>query len=424
MEPNDPPVTDSPEETGSKDTGFREFVVLMASLIAMVALSIDAMLPALQAIGTELNAVNPNDPQLVVGLFFLGMAVAQLVYGPLSDSFGRKPTIFLGLVIYLTGSALCLISETLPALIFGRIIQGIGAAGPRIVANAIIRDRYEGRVMASVTSLVMSVFVVVPVFAPLVGQGIMVLSDWRMIFWFLAALAGGLLFWSHTRLSESLPIAARKPFRLKPVLFAMREVLNHRLSLGCTLCMGLVFSSFLAFLSSSQQILGEAYGLGDRFPVTFSCLATLVGISSALNSRLVLRYGMQRLATIGILMVITASSLFAVWSFGIGFPPLVVALFWLSCSVCSIGIVFGNLNAMAMEPLGHIAGVGASVIGALSSLISVLVGTQIARSYDGTALPVALGYILCGTAALAALRWATKERIPRGRRTDAGKTKV
>ncbi len=403
--------------------GFREFVALMASLIAMVALSIDAMLPALTSIGEDLGAVNPNDPQLVIGLFFLGMAVAQLVYGPLSDSFGRKPTIFLGLIIYLIGSALCLFSESLPALITGRIVQGIGAAGPRIVANAIIRDRYEGRPMASVTSLVMSVFIVVPVFAPLVGQGIMALSNWRMIFWFLAALAAGLCVWSQLRLSETLPVEARKPFRIVPIFRAMREVVNNRLSLGCTVCMGLIFASFLAFLSSAQQILGEAYQLGDWFPITFSCLATVVGISSAFNSKLVLRYGMQRMATIGIWMVIGASSLFTLWSVLFGFPPLPIALIWLACSVGSIGVVFGNLNAMAMEPLGHIAGVGAAVVGALSSLISVTVGSQIARSYDGTAQPVALGYVICGACALIALRWGAKERVRKVRSVVDGQVK-
>jgi len=339
------------------------------------------------------------------------MAIAQLLYGPLSDSFGRKPTIFLGLTIYLIGSALCLLSWSLPALIAGRIVQGVGAAGPRIVANAIIRDRYEGRPMASVTSLVMSVFIVVPVFAPLVGQGIMALSNWRMIFWFLAALGAGLLVWSQVRLTETLPAESRKPFRFKPIILAMREVLANRLSLGCTLCMGLVFSSFLAFLSSAQQVLGEAYGLGDWFPVTFSCLATVVGVTSALNSKLVIKHGMQSMATIGICTIIGASGVFALWSLLIGFPPLPVALLWLAFSVGSIGVVFGNLNAMAMEPLGHIAGIGAAVVGALSSFVSVTVGTQIARSYDGTALPIALGYIIGGGCALLALSWGTNGRV-------------
>lgn len=400
--------------------GFAEFVALMASLIAMVALSIDAMLPALDLIGRELGAVDDNEPQLVITLFFLGMAFAQLVYGPLSDSFGRKPSIFLGLGIYLAGTALCLIAGSLPALIAGRIMQGIGAAGPRIVANAIIRDRYEGRPMARVTSLVMMVFIVVPVFAPLIGQGIMALADWRGIFWFFAALASGLFAWSALRLSETLAYENRKPFRLMPILAAMREVLGTRLSFGCTVTMGLVFAAFLSFLSSSQQVLGETYGLGPLFPVTFSALAAVVGFSSAANSSLVMRYGMQTLSGIGIAGIVVSSALYCLWFLTLGEPPLWAALAWLGISVGSIGIVFGNLNALAMEPLGHIAGVGSAVIGALSSLISVTAGTFIASRYDGTALPIAAGYAICGIAALLTLRWATRDRTPkRGNRAIA-----
>ncbi len=394
-----------------QDIGFREFVTLMASLISMVALSIDVMLPALRQMGEELNAANPNDPQLIIGLFFLGMAVAQLVYGPLSDSFGRRPMIFLGFAIYLIGSAVCLVSDSLYALIFGRIIQGVGAAGPRIVANAIIRDRYEGRTMASVSSLVMSVFIVVPVLAPLLGQGIMAIAHWRMIFWVLVALAVALLIWSVIRLPETLHPNARKPFQVGRVMRAIWEVLRNRLAFGCTVTMGLVFASFLAFLSSAQQVLGEAYELGEWFPITFSCLAAVVGFTSAINSRLVMQMGMQTLASFGIWTIIVASGLFALWSFVLGMPPLPVALLWLACSVGSIGVVFGNLNAMAMEPLGHIAGVGAAVVGALSSLISVSVGAQIARLYDGSALPLALGYVVFGLCAVMVFWWATRGRV-------------
>lgn len=403
------------EKPAGPRIGFAEFVTLMASLIAMVALSIDAMLPALDAIGKELGARDDNEPQLVITLFFLGMAFAQLVYGPLSDSFGRKPSIFLGLCIYLAGSALCLVAGSMPALIVGRIMQGVGAAGPRIVANAIIRDRFDGREMASVTSLIMMVFIVVPVFAPLVGQGIMAVADWHGIFWFFAILASGLYTWTALRLEETLAAENRKPFRLKPILHAAKEVLGNRLAIGCTLTMGLVFSAFLAFLSSSQQVLGESYGLGEWFPVTFSALATVVGVTSAANSRLVLRYGMQRLSVIGILGFVIASALFCLWSWSFGKPPLWVALVWLGISVGSIGIIFSNLTAMAMEPLGHVAGVAAAVIGAISSLVATVFGTLIADSYDGTALPIAMGYTACGIAALAVMRWASHDRVRKRR---------
>lgn len=398
-----------------KPLGFVEFVSLMAALIAMVAMSIDVILPALADIGHELSAADANDRQLTVTMFFLGLAAAQIVYGPLSDSFGRRYGIFLGLGIYLVGSAICLFSGTLPMLILGRIIQGIGAAGPRIVANAIIRDRYAGREMAKVSSLVMMVFVVVPVFAPLLGQAILTVTAWRGIFWFLALFALVLMIWSAIRLEETLPRADRAPFRAGPIIHSLREIMRSRLAVGCTLAMGFVFSSFLAFLSSSQQVLGESYGLGAWFPLTFSALAIVVGFSSGANAALVMRFGMQRLSTIGIAGIGLVSLGYAFWFAALGVPPLWAALVWLAVSVGSIGIVFGNLNAMAMEPLGHVAGVAAGAIGSVSSLMSSVLGSAIARSYDGTALPISLGFVGCSVMALGLMFWATSNRERRVR---------
>ncbi len=394
---------------------FAEFIALMAALTAMVAMSIDVILPALGDIGRDLAAETPNDRQLTVTMFFLGLAVSQIVYGPLSDSFGRRFGIFLGLGIYLVGTMLCLFSETLPMLIAGRIIQGVGAAGPRIVANAIIRDRYSGRPMAQVSSLVMMVFIVVPVFAPLLGQGILTFAPWRGIFWFLAFFSLLCFVWSAVRLEESLPQEARKPFRLSPILDALRIVFGNRLAMGCTLSMGFVFAAFLGFLSSSQQILGEAYNLGALFPITFSALALVVGISSAANAALVMRFGMQRLSTIGIVAMGIASLIYALWSMLAGMPPLWAAILWLAVCIGGIGIIFGNLNAMAMEPLGSVAGVAAGAIGSISSLMSSILGSAIARHYDGSALPIALGFLGCSILSLILLRWATRDRVRRVR---------
>jgi len=399
--------------TGGKPIGFAEFIALMAALTAMVAMSIDVILPALGAIGADLAAANPNDRQLTVTMFFLGLAVSQIVYGPLSDSFGRRFGIFLGLGIYLVGTLLCLISDTLPALIVGRIIQGVGAAGPRIVANAIIRDRYQGRPMARVSSLVMMVFIVVPVFAPLLGQGLLTVMPWRGIFWFLALFALICFVWTLLRLEETLPKEGRRPFRPGPIFEALKVILSNRLAVGCTLAMGFVFASFLAFLGASQQILGESYGLGALFPVTFSALAIVVGISSAMNAALVVRFGMERLSTIGIASIAIASLCYALWFLAFGVPPLWGAILWLAVSVGGIGIIFGNLNAMAMEPLGAVAGIAAGAIGSVSSLISSVFGTAIAGSYDGTALPISLGFFVCSVIALLLLRWATQDRVRR-----------
>ncbi len=403
--------------------GFSEFIALMAALTAMVAISIDVILPALGTIGADLAAEDPNDRQLAITMFFLGLALSQIVYGPLSDSYGRRFAIFLGLGLYLVGSFLCLISDTLTALIVGRVLQGVGAAGPRIVANAIIRDRYTGRPMARVSSLVMMVFIVVPVFAPLLGQGLLMLMPWRGLFWFLALFAVVCFTWTALRLEETLPPGRRNPFRPGPILDALRLIVTNRRAVGCTLSMGFVFSAFLAFLSSSQQILGESYGLGPLFPVTFSSLALVVGVTSALNAALVVRFGMQRLSTIGIAGIAVASGLYALWFAVAGMPPLWVAIVWLAVSIGGIGIIFGNLNAMAMEPLGAVAGVAAGAIGSVSSLMSALLGTAIASRYDGTAMPVALGFVACAAASYAFLYWATHDRVPRdpGDRAGAGR---
>ena len=397
----------------SKPMGFAEFIALMAALTASVAISIDVILPALGDIGRDLAAENPNDRQLAITMFFLGLAVSQIVYGPLSDSFGRRYGIFLGLGIYLAGTMLCLFSETLPTLVAGRIIQGIGAAGPRIVANAIVRDRYEGRPMARVSSLIMMVFIIVPVFAPLLGQGILTFAPWRGIFWFLALFALLCFVWSLVRLEETLPEKGRRPFRPGPILDALRLIVSNRLAVGCTLSIGFVFAAFLGFLSSSQQILAESYALGEWFPLTFSTLAIVVGVTSGANAALVVRFGMQRLSTIGIVAMGVSSLGYAVWFAGAGIPPLWAAIVWLAVCIGAIGIIFGNLNAMAMEPLGAVAGVAAGAIGSVSSLMSSALGTAIARSYDGTALPIALGFLGCSVAALGFLHWATQDRVRR-----------
>ena len=392
-----------------------EFIALVAALTAMVAMSTDVILPALGAIGQELAADDPNQRQLTISLFFLGLAVSQIVYGPLSDSFGRRFGIFLGLGIYLIGTGLCLLSDSLTTLIVGRIVQGIGAAGPRIVAQAVIRDHFVGRDMARISSLIMMVFVAVPVLAPLIGQGIMQLTPWHGVFWALAVFASLCAIWTFFRLEESLPKARRMPFRPQAIMVALRAILTNRLAMGGMLAMGCMTSAFISFLSSSQQILGEAYGFGESFPLVFSSLAIGMGVTSALNSRLVMRFGMQRLATIGISAIGTLSATFSLWSLLSGEPPVWMALAWLGVSISCIGIILGNLNALSMEPLGAVAGIGAGVLGSVTSLMAAIFGSLIAGQYNGTALPVSLGFTGCAVLALAMLRWATRDRVRRVR---------
>ena len=386
--------------------GFGEFVALAAMMTSLVALSIDALLPALPEIGQALGVQRENDNQLVIALLFLGMAVGQMIYGPLSDSIGRKPAIYIGFSLFGLGCLLSLVATTFPMLLLGRVLQGVGAAGPRIVTVALVRDQYEGRAMARVMSFVMTVFILVPVIAPAIGQGILMVAHWRAIFGLyltLALIASG---WFALRQPETLVPTQRTPFSFTRIAGAIREVLANRNALGYTITAGFVSGAFIGYLNSSQQIFQQQYGLGQRFPLFFAILALSLGSASFINGRLVIRYGMRLLSTWALLTISLLSIVFWLIAFTLnGHPPLWATMLYLLISFFGVGILFGNLNALAMEPLGHIAGVGAAVVGSLSTFISLLLGTWIGQSYDGTVLPLVTGFAILSLVSLMMMRW-------------------
>ncbi len=379
----------------------------MAMMISLVALSIDALLPALAEIGQELGVQRANDNQLVISLLFLGMAVGQLVYGPVSDSTGRKPAIYAGFGLFIIGCLLCLFATSFPVLLAGRVMQGAGAAGPRIVTVALVRDRYEGRAMAQVMSFVMAVFILVPVIAPALGQGILIIAHWRAIFGAYLGLALIASTWFVLRQPETLAPNRRIPFSLKRIVRAIREIFANRIALGYTIATGLIFGAFLGYLNSAQQMFQVQYGLGRQFPLYFAMLALSLGSASFLNARLVMRYGMRSLSFHSLLAIGGLSTIFWVIAYALaGHPPLWALMLYFLISFFFIGILFGNLNALAMEPLGHIAGVGAAVVGALSTLISLLLGTVVGQSFDGTILPLVGGFAILSAASIVVMRWA------------------
>lgn len=383
----------------------------MATLMSLVALSIDAMLPALGDIGRDLGVTRDNDVQLVVSLIFLGIAFGQLAYGPLADSAGRKPALLAGLAIYMVGSLLALFSRTFPVMLAGRLLQGLGVAGPRIVTVAIIRDQYEGRRMARVMSFAMAVFIIVPVIAPTMGQAILMVADWRAIFGAFVAIAAATSVWFLTRQPETLLAANRVPFTLARVTGGFREVLANRAALGYTITAGLVFSPFLAYLSTAQQVFQVQYGLGRLFPLYFALLSLALGAAALSNARLVMRFGMTKLAHWALAVTGAASAIFFAVAWGAsGQPPLAAFVGFLLIVFFCEGILYGNMNALAMEPLGHIAGIGAAVVGALSMVISIAGGTAMGQAYDGTVLPLVGGFGLFGLAGLATMRWAESGR--------------
>ncbi|MBE7468945.1 MAG: Bcr/CflA family drug resistance efflux transporter [Anaerolineae bacterium] len=400
------------QAAGRQARSFGEFVGLMALMISLVALSIDAVLPALAEIGQELGVQRENDNQLIISLLFLGMAAGQMIYGPLSDSTGRKPAIYAGFGLFMGGSLLALLAPSFPLLLAGRVLQGIGAAGPRIVTVALIRDQYEGRAMARVMSFVMAVFILVPVIAPLLGQTILLVAHWRAIFGLYLGLALIASLWFALRQPETLTPGQRIPFSLTRIGQAIREVVSNRPALGYTLTLGTVFGAFIGYLNSSQQLFQNQYGLGQLFPLYFAILALAIGSASFLNARLVMRYGMRWLSRTALLTLAGLSLLFWLLAYAwAGQPPLWALMVYFLISFFCIGLLFGNLNALAMEPLGHIAGIGAAVVGSLSTFISLMLGTLIGQSYNGTVLPLIAGFALLSLAALGVMHWVEARRL-------------
>jgi DHA1 family bicyclomycin/chloramphenicol resistance-like MFS transporter len=379
----------------------------MATLTALAAMSIDMVLPALPAIGASLGVERSNDNQLVVSLLFLGFGVGQLFYGPLSDSVGRKPAAFAGLTLFSAGCVLALASRSFPMMLAGRFLQGLGVAGPRTITLALVRDRFEGREMARVMSLITVVFILVPVVAPAIGQTVLALSGWRAIFGVYLATGLVATIWFAVRQEETLPRERRIPLAVGRIVAATREVVGNRQSIGYTVASGLIFGALLGYLSSAQQILQQEYSLGPRFPIFFAMVAIAIGAASFANASLVLRYGMRTLANLSLRGIFLVSVVFAAvaatWS---GHPPLWWLMAYLMTSFFGIGLLFGNLNALAMQPLGHIAGTGAAIVGATSMLISLVLGTWIGQSYNGTVLPLVIGFAALSACAMLVSWWA------------------
>jgi DHA1 family bicyclomycin/chloramphenicol resistance-like MFS transporter len=393
-------------EIDSQRPGFGEFVILIALIISLVALSIDAMLPALPLIAADLGVAEINDSQYVISIFFAGMALGTLFFGPLSDSAGRRPAIIGGFALFALGCLLSIVAASFEQMLLGRFIQGVGAAGPRIVSVALVRDQYKGREMARVMSFVMSVFILVPVFAPAIGQLILFVADWRFIFAFFLALALIVVAWFWRRQPETLARENRIRFSFIRLLLDIRAIGQIRAALGYTLTMGFVFGAFIGYLSSSQQIFQVQYRLFDLFPLYFGILACSIGCASLFNARLVMRFGMRRLSRFALRAIGLLSAAFFLYAqFYDGHPPLNSLMLYLLVLFFFFGILFGNLNAMAMEPLGHIAGLGSALVGSVSTLMSVAFGVLIANAYDHTVLPLVGGFALLGLAAVLTMHW-------------------
>ncbi len=388
------------------------FIGLMALMSSVIAFSTDAMLPVMGEMSAALGQNSGNARQDIVTYLFAGLALSQLFFGPLSDSFGRKVAAQAGFLIFVIGSAICIMATSFEAMQLGRVLQGFGAGGPRIVSIAIIRDLYAGRAMARVVSLMSSIFILAPMLAPAIGQGVAALAGWRAIF--VTMFAMGLIgtVWLWLGLAETLTADKRATFSLRRIAGAFRETLTHPVSLGYSILTGLTFSAFVAYLATAEQVYRDVYKLGGLFPLAFASMAACFGAATLVNARLVGRYGMRPLTLTAIVaMTVCASVGFAVSAFVFGGnPPLWLFLALIGPIFFCVGVTFGNFNALALEPMGHIAGVASSVVASLSTLIAMLLGGWIAARFEGTVDPLLSGFALSGVAGLVVIRLTERAR--------------
>jgi MFS transporter, DHA1 family, multidrug resistance protein len=382
---------DEPSEPLS--ISFIEFVCLAACLMAMTALAIDIMLPALPEIASSFGVANENDRQLIIVLYMAGFAVGQIFFGPLSDHYGRKPILMLGLAVFIVGTIGALCANSFEMLLVARLVQGIGAASPRIIAIAVVRDLYAGRQMARVMSFAMIVFITIPVLAPSVGQALIHIGNWHWVFFVLLLMASVTAVWSGTRLPETArpALGVERAMTLKQSLLA--ALLNPQ-TVGYGAAGGFMFGCLLAYVASAQQVFVDVFGFGDVFPIVFGAIASAIAFASFANARLVGGLGMRRVSHTALVGFVGVSILLAIAAaLGIaGFATFALAV---GISFFLFGLIAPNFNAIAMEPQGHNAGMASSVIGALSTAIGAVAGGLVARAFDGTILPIAMGFAIC-----------------------------
>jgi DHA1 family bicyclomycin/chloramphenicol resistance-like MFS transporter len=400
----------SPKTLGGM--GRAEFIALMAFLMALNALAIDIMLPGLQEIGAALNVENENHRQYVVSAYLIGFGFAQLFYGPIADRFGRRIPMIVGLAIYVVSSLAVVFVPSFESLLILRFIQGIGSAATRVITVSIVRDVFGGRQMAEVMSLIMMVFMVIPVVAPGTGQVIMLFGDWHWIFVFMAVIAVIVGVWMYVRLPETLAPADVRPFTVKVIYDGFRIVLTDRVALCYTIASTFIFGALFGFINSAQQIYVGIYELGVWFPVAFAAVALFMALSSFVNAKLVGRFGMRKLSHGSLLGFIAINLIWLVVQV-LGPQPMPFFLFitFFSLAMFQFGWIGSNFNSLAMEPLGHVAGTASSVLGFMGTIGGSIIGAAIGQAFDGTALPMVAGFFVVSVIGLVFVLIGEKGRL-------------
>ena len=408
-------VTETLQSAGPlvrKAPGKWELVAMMAGLMALNALAIDIMLPGLKQIGASLGVEAENQHQFIITSYVLGFGVAQLAYGPLADRFGRKLPLLVGLVIYFIGAVFCAFVPSFTMMLVVRFCQGLGAAATRVISVAVVRDLYGGRKMAEIMSLIMMVFMIIPVIAPSIGQTIMLFGDWHLVFVFLGLAALGNFFWVTFRLPETQHPEDVIELTPKAVLHSFAYVLSNRVALFYTLATTFIMACIFGFVTSAQQVYVDIYGLGTLFPLAFAGIGIIMAGSSLANSRIVGRIGMRRLshgALIG--FVVTNGVWLAIDLIFAGTMPFFVFYVIFAVAWFQFGWIAPNFNALAMEPLGHVAGAASSILGFASTAGSALLGAVIGLSFNGTTTPMIAGFFIFGVIALGFTLIAEKGKL-------------
>lgn len=391
----------------------KEFVVLMALMTSVTALSIDAILPALSFIKSEFNVHSLSQIQYIISILFIGFGIGQLFYGPLSDAIGRKKPLYLGGVIFLIGCIISYMSHNLTVMLIGRFLQGLGAAAFRTISFAVVRDEYSGVAMAKTVSLIMTVFILVPVLAPSVGQLILFFAPWRGIFLMLFVLAIIIMTWFYMRQEETLSLEKRERLSLKFFFSAALETYRHPVSATATFISSLIFGVMVSYISSAQHIFQDIYGVGEKFPLYFGSLALTIGISSFINSTLVHKFGIIKLVKLSLFVMSSSSIMFGAFLFIFQekTPPLFLLMFFFALFFFCLGLLFGNLNTLALSPLGHIAGVASSMIGSAQNFISVAIGALISSLFHNNFIILILCFAALSSFSLFVLKLGIRRDI-------------
>lgn len=401
----------SPEKTGwNGPVSKAEFVAVMAFLMALNALAIDIMLPGMSEIGASLGVADENDRQFVITSYLLGFGAMQILFGPVSDRFGRKGPLLIGVGIYVLASAAAAFAPSFETLLLLRLIQGAGAASTRVLTVAMVRDVAGGRAMAEIMSLVMMVFMAMPVVAPAMGQAILYVADWHWIFVFMAIGGAIAIAWVGFRIPETLSLEGRRAFSVSVLASGFAIVMTNRLSLWYTLATASIFSALFGFINTAQQIYVGIYDLGNYFALAFAGVAGAMSVFSFLNARIVHRFGMRRVSHAALLVFIAASLI--LWGLSLrGTVPFPLFIILFATTLCAFGMLAPNFGAIAMEPLGRLAGIASSVQGFIQTVVGAVLGAMIGQAFDGTVTPVMAGFAVVSLVSLGFVLIAEKGRL-------------